>query len=536
MKKNLAFIITLITLIFWSSCRKDFEFSPSTGALEFSRDTVYLDTVFTDIGSSTYNLKVYNKSNNDILIPSISLGEGYNSFYRMTIDGTTGISNGTDTSLGKIFENIEMLAKDSLFIFIETTIDIETLSTLDTQFLYTDAIQFDTGNNQQKVDLVTLVKDAHFIFPQRFEDESTGETIIETLVFDVDGDGMDDETALQGRFLTDEELTFTNEKPYVIYGYAGVDNGKTLTVEAGSRIHFHANSGLIVTGGGSLKVNGSLSMDPDVLENEVIFEGDRLEPLYEDIPGQWGTIWLFNGSLENEVNYATIKNATVGILSEGNATATTDKLTITNSQIYNSSNFGILGRATSISAENIVINNSGQSSFAGTIGGKYNVTHATIANYWNNSFRQFPSLLLNNYVIDTDNNIIANADTALTEANFINCIIYGNDNPELLLDRVNDADFEFKFTNCLIRFEDSNNNFTEPQYNFDNEDRYASVFFNRELDFLDTDANKLNIGIDSYANGRAVSLFPPGADILGTERDASEPDIGAYESVVFDNN
>ncbi len=61
-------------------------------------------------------------------------------------------------------------------------------------------------------------------------------------------------------------------------------------------------------------------------------------------------------------------------------------VTITNSQIYNSSNFGVLGRATSIKGENVVINNSGQSSFAGTIGGKYNFTHCTITNYWNNSF------------------------------------------------------------------------------------------------------------------------------------------------------
>ena len=49
-----------------TSCRDDFEFERSTGGLEFSRDTVYLDTVFTNIGSSTYTLKVYNRSNKDI--------------------------------------------------------------------------------------------------------------------------------------------------------------------------------------------------------------------------------------------------------------------------------------------------------------------------------------------------------------------------------------------------------------------------------------------------------------------------------------
>ena len=67
-------LIVLTTTLF--SCRQDFEFEDSTGNLEFSKETVYLDTVFTNIGSSTYTLKVYNKSDNDIKIPKIQLGQG----------------------------------------------------------------------------------------------------------------------------------------------------------------------------------------------------------------------------------------------------------------------------------------------------------------------------------------------------------------------------------------------------------------------------------------------------------------------------
>ena len=37
------------------------------------------------------------------------------------------------------------------------------------------------------------------------------------------------------------------------------------------------------------------------LENEVIFEGDRLEPLYEDVAGQWTAIWLTSGSKDHEI-------------------------------------------------------------------------------------------------------------------------------------------------------------------------------------------------------------------------------------------
>lgn len=522
MKRILSFLICLIVLVFWSSCRNDFDFSPSTGDLRFERDTVYLDTVFSNIGSSTYNLKVYNRSDNDIVIPTIQLENGTSSFYRMNVDGTTGLEGAQE---GKFFENVELLANDSLFIFIETTIDIEALSNSDTQFLYTDRILFDSGNNQQDVDLVTLVKDAVFIYPNR--DATTG--IIETLTFDVDGDGTPDETTLQGRFLDTDELTFTNEKPYVIYGYAGVGDGQTLTMEAGARVHFHADSGLIVTQGGTLNINGEFSTDQDALENEVILEGDRLEPLFTDVPGQWGTIWLFNGSANNTINYATIKNATIGILSEGNQDAAVDKLTISNSQIYNSSGFGILGRATSIAAENVVINNSGQSSFAGTLGGKYNFVHCTIANYWNSSFRQFPSVLLNDFVVDENNTVFTNS---LTEANFTNCIIYGNDDPEILLDDQGPV-FNYKFTNCLIRLD--SDLFGTGNYQTDDTTFYEGNLFNTDPEFQDPFENLMRIPEESGANGLALPLMPAGFDLLQNPRDNSSPDAGAYESSVFDN-
>jgi len=501
----------------WSSCRKDFEFSPSTGSLQFSKDTVYLDTVFTNIGSSTYNLKVYNKSDDDISIPAVRLALGETSNYRLSVDGIAG----------KSFNNIEVLAKDSLFIFIESTIDINNFTNPNGTYLYTDQIEFDAGSNLQKVELVTLVQDAVFIYPDR--DNTT--KVVETLTLDIGGELV--ETELQGRELLPTELTFTKEKPYVIYGFATIPNGETLTIEAGSRLHFHENSGIIVSNGASINVNGAYSNDLDLLENEVIFEGDRLEPGFSQVPGQWGTIWLLDGSVDNTINYATIKNSTIGVLSDGNPDEANDKLTITNTQIYNSSSFGVLGRNTSISGENVVINNSGLSSFAGTLGGKYNFTHSTIVNYWDNGFRQFPAVLLNNFVLDEDN-VATIAD--LTEANFNNCIIYGNDNPEVLLDEIEDASvvFNFKFTNCLIRFEDNSNNFTGVNYDFNDTAKYEGNIFNEDPNFKDVEFNELIIGDDSAANGQGLSSFATQIpfDILNVNR-TSLPDLGAYQHITF---
>jgi len=514
MKRILLFLLTLVFLVFWSSCRNDLEFSPSAGNLEFSKDTVYLDTVFTNIGSSTYNLKVYNKSNKDIVIPSVRLANGEASSYRLNVDGLPG----------KVFDNIEILAKDSLYIFIETTIDIADF-TNSNNYLYSDQIEFDSNNNLQKVELVTLVQDAVFIYPDR--DETT--KVVETLTLNINGENI--ETDIQGRELLTEELTFTNEKPYVIYGFAAVPNGETLTINPGARLHFHENSGILVNEGASIQINGALSSDQDFMENEVILESDRLEPNFSNRPGQWSAIWLLDGSINNTINYTTIKNATVGIISDGNPDDINSKLSITNSQIYNTSAFGILGRNTSISAENLVINNSGQSSFAGTIGGKYNFTHCTLVNYWENSFRQFPAVLLNNFTVDEDLNAIL-AD--LTEANFNNCIIYGNDNPEILLDEIEDdaVSFNFKFSNCLIRFEDNGGNFTGPNYDFNNTSKYEGNIFNLDPDFFNPSLNQLIIGEASAAINQGNPVFASQIpfDILYINR-TSSPELGAYQNI-----
>ena len=435
-----------------------------------------------------------------------------------------------------VFENVELLAKDSMYIFIESTIDIQTLVSNQTQFLYTDAIEFDSGGNLQEVELVTLVKDAVFIYPQRFVDNQTGETIVETLTFDVDGDGNDDETTIQGRFLEDNELIFTNEKPYVIYGYAAVNDSKTLTIEAGARLHFHANSGLLVANGGSLKVNGLPSMDQELLEGEVTFEGDRLEPQFSNTPGQWGTIWLRAGSKENEINYAQIKNGSIGILVDSITSSTSPTLTLKNTEIFNHSNFGVLARETSILGENIVIGNAGEASLACVIGGSYNFTHSTFANYWNNGIRSLPAVLVNNFYTYTNasgQEVIETRD--LIAANFTNCIIDGNNNIEFLPDRADGSLFNFKVANSLIKFTDINNSLAGvSEVDFDNTSLYENILLNGVSHFRNVSSNDFIIGQDSQAinfgNSTGAGLVP--LDILGVTRTIS-PDAGAYQHIDF---
>ncbi|WP_340198481.1 hypothetical protein [Ascidiimonas sp. W6] len=517
MKRILLSLVLLVVLILWSSCRKDFETIPSNGRLEFSRDTIYLDTVFTNIGSATYTFKVYNRSDDDIRIPVVSLGQGQNSRYRLNVDGVAG----------KTFENVEILAKDSIFVFVETTVAIDELTASGTEFLYTDAIAFDTGENEQEVALVTLVKDAVFLFPQRFDDGTE-----ESLLLGIDDLG--NEIRISGFFLEDDELVFTNEKPYVIYGYAGVGNGKTLTVEAGARVHFHKNSGLLVGNNGTLLVNGSLSTNQELLENEVIFEGDRLEPEFSNVPGQWGTVWLTAGSTGHEINYLTLRNATVGILMDRND-GIYPTLQLKNTQIHNTANVGLWGRTAFIDAENLVIGNAGQASLYCNIGGRYQFRHITVANYWRNSFRDFPAVLVDNFV-DLGENGIFSRD--LIEATFQNSIIYGNNNLEFFATGVEGVQLNYKLENTLLQFNDFNQQFiNDPRFDFSNTSLYTNVILNENPNFLDTQNSLFTIGEASAANSlgatATANLVP--LDLLGVSR-VADPDSGAYQSSSFEDN
>ncbi|MEH6763454.1 MAG: right-handed parallel beta-helix repeat-containing protein [Aequorivita antarctica] len=495
----------LCCLVMWSSCRNDFETVASTGSLEFSKDTVYLDTVFSNIGSSTYNLKVYNRSNEDINIPTVRLAQGEASNYRLNVDGMPG----------KVFENVQILAKDSIFIFIETTFDVNNLPTNPKEFLYTDQLLFDSGGNEQKVELVTLVKDAVFLFPEKYADGTT-----EMLNLGTDEDPF----LVKGFFLDDSELTFSNEKPYVIYGYAAVPSNKTLTVEAGARVHFHNFSGIIVEENGTLKSLGEKSSDPEAMENEVIFEGDRLEPSFSDTPGQWYGIWLRSGSVSNVVNFTTIKNSTYGILMESSP------LTLRNVQIYNSTNIGLFAINSVINGENMVINNSGQSALAIRVGGSYEFRHCTFANYWTSGFRSFPTVSIEN-VLETETEIIV---SDLVKANFTNCIIYGNERREFSLFQDPQGAFNFKFENCLMRFEDPTGEFAnDPLYDFLNPALYPATKFNFDPFFQDTELNNFNIKSGtSGADGIGKPGVLPLKDLNGIDRN-NEPDAGAYESIEF---
>ncbi len=510
MKQILISLLILFFIVISGSCRKDFKTVDSNGNFKTSTDTLLMDSVFTNIASRTYSFKIYNTSDKDISIPKIYLERGNNSFYRLNIDGTAG----------KSFENVLIHKNDSIFVFAEVTADITQLISP----VYEENLFIEDESTKQKVLLTSFVKDADFYYPERFPDGSKDSLTLYT-------NPQTGETNKIAGFFLPGNTTFTSNKPIVIYGHMAVPSGATLNIEQGTHIYFHYNSGLIVWENASLKVNGTL-------QNKVIFEDDRLEPDFENKSGMWDYIWLRQGSKNNEINYAIIKNSGVGIevFPAGNSAP---GLIVKNTEIYNCSLVGIYAIAANVEGENLVLNNFGLNAFRTVYGGKINLKHCTFANY-SNGIRNEKSgaVYASNYIDVKEDGETVRYINDLTEFNITNSIIYGSNNIEFYLDKENGTIFNYFIKNTLIRFYDQGSHFDNIyEVNFSDTNHYQNIILNQEPVFENTDENKMIIGDNSPCinQGNIPTAQQVPFDILEVDR-TSQPDLGAYQHITFSND
>ena len=512
MRKWLRIIGVLLAIALTKACDYNLSFSPAqTQDIRFSSDTVYLDTVFTSIGSSTYNLRIYNLADHNIKIGSIRLGQASDSQFRLNVDGMHG----------QDFNDVEILANDSIYVFIETTVNIKDYAANAPEFLYNDQLLVD----EQTVELITLVKDAIFLYPKR--EDGFKEMI--PLGTDEEGNAF----GIEGFYLEDNELIFTNERPYVIYGYAGVPSEKTVRFEAGARIHFHDNSGLIAAESSSVHVLGEQSADAEMQEGEVIFEGDRLEPFFENIPGQWGAIWLTAGSTNHIFRHATIKNASVGILMDYNDETENPTLVLEQTQIHNSSAVGLWAKTGHVRAVNSIFGNAGNASFFGNIGGSYEFTHCTFANYWNRSFRSTPAVILNDYVpiSETEDFVMP-----LEKAVFANCIIDGNQTVEFGVEQKGDQELSFSLDHTALRFSPADETiFENPYYDFNSSSLYPKLVLNKKTAFHQPTINDFRISQESEVIGLGKNTHAASVpvDLNGVDR-TNLADLGALQHMILE--
>ncbi|MEG2178825.1 MAG: hypothetical protein RRY15_08130, partial [Bacteroidales bacterium] len=120
------FILFLATLL--GCLEEDFSVDPKH-TLSFSTDSVKFDTLFTETGSATYRLMIYNRNAKPIRISTIKLAGGENSYFYLNVDGMQG----------REFKEIEMRSKDSIFVFIEVKINPNNAQT---PFLIKDSLLF----------------------------------------------------------------------------------------------------------------------------------------------------------------------------------------------------------------------------------------------------------------------------------------------------------------------------------------------------------------------------------------------------------
>ena len=468
-----------------SGCKKDdYNTSPDL-RLSFSTDSVKFDTVFTTVGSATQALKVYNNDDSFVNISRVKLLNDPNNSYRINVDGVPGTN----------LENIEIGPNDSIYIFIEVTVD----PNLNELYPFVEGkIQFDVNGNSQSVDLVAWGWDAIFYVPDVFPTNGLPDyTII-----------SDDPNAT---------VTWTAEKPVVVYGYLVVDSLQSLVIEPGTEIFFHQGAGLWVYRYGNIKAQGTPELP-------IVFQGDRLESFYEEQPGQWDRIWINEGDDDNIFENVLIKNNFIGIqceispFSPSPATeVASNNLRMKNVVIRNNSIAGILSRNYNVIGSNVLMSAGGQYLLAGTGGGSYNFTNCTFANNWRFSTRQTPAVFLTNVIAVSSTEI---AVLPIQQSRFKNCIIYGNGINEFGLDFEENA-IDLEFQNCIIRAEEE---VIEPilEYLVD------AIFVGQEPGFVDFSEGNFQLIPDAFAIGKGQNISGLNNDLIGTPY-ASPPAIGCFE-------
>lgn len=452
-----------------TSCRKDRLLTDSSAKLDFSNDTVYFDTLFTTVGSTTRQLKIYNNNSGKITIDRIYLAGSAGNAYRMNVDGTPG----TD------FSDIELASGDSLYIFVEVTLNPNSGTT---PLLVTDSIIFITNGNVQDVDLVAWGQDAYFHTP------ASG--------------------ASSPYFNLPCNDVWLNDKPHVIYGFAVVDSACNLTIQPGTKIYSHVNSALIVYNSGSLTSVGTPSQ-------KIVFQGDRLEADYDSLPGQWsGIIFLEAGA--SKIEHTEIRNASVGVRSQS-ITGNVELLEMNFVRIENMSNFGVWNNvASEIRMSNCMVNNCAQYAFVSTGGGFININHCTFANYYSLGDRQAPCFAMANFFEDQSGNLVL-VDLS---AEITNSIIYGNKDNELVMNMNAGALGSFVFNTCFIKSDQDLSNTT----------RYINVSKNVDPRFVDAYNQDCHLDATSPCINNGEVLYRVDYDLDFNTRDAI-PDIGCFEKL-----
>lgn len=481
MKKIYLLPLLLLVAIYGCNDLEDDYSSNPNHTLAFSADTVAFDTVFTTIGSTTKKLMVYNRNKEALNIESISLASRGNSGFRMNVDGRKGTE----------FNNIGILAKDSMYIFVEVTVDPQDRNN---PFELKDSLVFSFNGGKQSVLLQAYGQDA---------------------------------LQIRGGLFIDSDTMLTNARPFLVYDSLVVSPNATLTIQAGTQFYMRNNAKIHVFG--TIRALGTL-------ENPVLFRGDRLDDLlegelaYDEVPGQWNGFTFYPESYNNVFEHTCIRNGKNGLICLP-ATTQHPKLTFRSSQVTNMSGNLLYAENSHIEAFNSEFTNA-EDTLLALSGGKYRFVHCTIANFMKIKSRTSASSV----VLQNGMAIEGKESYPIEQAYFENCIIDGSKSSSTGEVKINSsADFDYHFINCLLKQKSdlakTTNCVFVDEKNMNNYRLNGNQEENYKFDFrlkTDKDGKAAAIG---KANIEIARLYPQ--DRYGVVRvsDTILPDIGAYQYV-----
>ena len=477
----LFLIISTFFVIAFSSCNDDIYSTNPKNKLSFSTDTLSFDTVFTTIGSATSKILVYNRNNSALKISHIGIAAGKGSNFKINVDGSLNADNQ--------FENIEIRAKDSLYIFVSVTVDPNNSNS---PVFIQDSIEFQTNGINQNIKLQAFGQDIKI---------------------------------LRNRYLLND-TTLTAEKPFLVYGYLAIDSLKTLTIKPGCKFYFHNNAYLVAYG--NLKAIGTA-------DEPIEMRGDRLDKIkfatpfpYNNVAGQWDGVYLLGKYGSHVLNHVNMNSGNVGIYFSNDDRSIIPTLEISNCRIHNFLLYDLVVQNGNITVTNSEISNS--SSYSVYLnGGVHNFIQTTIANYFDKSTVQPTNRDKKPAVMIMNLNRVAPMQSF-----FQNCIITGSlDNEFSLASRFLDQ-YPGTFDNCYIRKSDSLNlpQFQKIRWAESNDTVFKSIRYdldkNTYFDFR-LDSISPARGIGNKIDPIIIAKYHLDFDLNGNSRPADNSDAGAYQ-------
>lgn len=307
--------------------------------------------------SETYVLRLYNRSKDNVLIDQILLEGGENAHYSLNIDGVATPS----------LMNIQLAAKDSLFIFVSFLCDH---TMLESTMEVTDRITLRVGS-------------------------MTKSTVLSTHVMNYN---------ILDNVTISRNTSLTSTIPYRIYGELNIPEGTTLTIAPSATLYMAPKS--------RIEVYGELIAE-GTNDERITIHSDRLSSFYNDVPSQWDWICI------NKSAHASLKNVEISNAKNAIQVDSTASLWLNSCILRDAGASMVYSNNGDIHVYNSLLYNSGGSLIEAQ-GGNVECIHSTLSGHFSWDYRKLSAVRL-----------MPSSDGSFGSLLLANSIIEGNQKDEL---------------------------------------------------------------------------------------------------------